>query len=223
MQVDTKKKYAVISGDFIGFSDLPVKDRRKMYYILKDGGADLAAAFPQLMPCEVDMFRGDGWQVLLTDPVMSFRAGLYLKAYIRLETSGKNINTRMAIGIGRIDYVPANKVSAGDGCAFRLSGRLLDKMGRIGSATLRFVMEDKKKSQLLDKAVRQAAGVSDQWTSMQAMAIMGALKGWTSGRISASWKNKISSQTVEKHLDHAGWPAIKDALSGFETALSELI
>ena len=223
MRVNRTKYYAVISGDFIGFSHLPIDDRKSMYFILKNGGRALADTFPGVMPLEVDMFRGDGWQMLLTDPLLSLRAALYFRACIRSKTKKKNINSRMAIAVGRIDYVPENKVSAGDGTAFRLSGKLLEKMNRATSATMRFTMEDKKKSTFLDRTVQKAGAPADRWTSSQAMVIMDMLKGWTQDQISVKQPEKTLNPTMARLLNRAGWPEIHHALSVFEPAVPSKI
>ena len=202
MDIDSKKYYAVISGDFIGFSSLPLKNRQAMYFILKNGGKELETAFPGIIPLEVDMFRGDGWQIVLTDPVLSLRAALYFRAYIRSKTTQKKIDTRMAVAVGTIDYIPENKVSAGDGPAFRMSGKLLDKINRIKSPIIRFIMEDKKNSVLLDRAVQQSGTPADGWNKKQAMTIMGALRGWSYDQIIAACPESVSSKTIGKVVVH---------------------
>jgi hypothetical protein len=220
MRIDPTKPYAVISGDFIGFSHLPLKNRQAMYFILKSGGREVSEAFPGIMPWDVDMFRGDGWQMLLNDPVRSLRASLYFRAYIRSKTTHRKIDTRMAIAVGTIDYVPENRVSAGDGAAFRISGRMLEKMNRSKSATMRFMMEDKKTAMLLDRTVLKAGVLAAQWTALQANALMGSLKGWTHDQISAAGHPGISSQAIRRRIIRAGWPQINHALSVYEDVLS---
>lgn len=223
MRINPVKLYAVISGDFIGFSRLSVTDRQKMYFVVKNGGKKVSTAFPGIMPYEPDMFRGDGWQILLTDPVMSLRAALHFKAYIRAKTCGKNINTRMAIAVGTVDYVPENRVSAGDGQAFRLSGRLLDKMSRSKAGSMRFTMEDKKSSLLLDGIVRQIGPIADQWTEKQPLSILGALRGMSQQRISKMDKCGISPQATDRYLHRAEWLAIRHTLTVFEEKISIMV
>jgi hypothetical protein len=219
MDIDPKKLYAVISGDFIGFSNLPLKNRRAMYFILKSGSKELAEAFPGILPLDVDMFRGDGWQMLLTDPVLSLRAGLYFRAYIRSQTPRKKIDTRMAIAVGRIDYIPENKVSAGDGTAFRMSGRLLEKINRIKSPTIRFAMENAKISRLLHPIVRQAGELSGQWTSSQARVIMDVLRRWPHDQTSATGLKRSPAKAMGQRIGQADWPEIQHALSVYENTL----
>ncbi len=220
MHVDTSKCYAVISGDFIGFSHLGLEHRQAMYFILKDGGRHLSEAFPGIMPWEVDMFRGDGWQMVLTDPARSLRAALYFRAFIRSKTGRKKIDTRMAIAVGTIDYIPENRVSAGDGAAFRMSGKLLDKMSRSKSPTIRFIMEGRKASILLAGAVQQAGALAVHWTPNQAKTIMTALKGMAHDQINADRPKSFAPKAFSKVLSRAGWHQIQGWVSVFENRMA---
>ena len=190
------KIYAVITGDFIGFSDLPAQVRQSMYFILKKCGAALSEAFPGIMPYEVDVFRGDGWQILLTDAVFSLRAALYFRACIKAHAPDKNVDSRLAIGIGPIDYVPDNRVSAGDGPAFRLSGKMLEQMTSPKSGTMRCAMNDCDEAILLDGIVRMTGAFADFWTARQSLAIIGALQGWPHKQITGLWEDPISPRLL---------------------------
>lgn len=119
---------AVITGDFTGFSKLARPVRMKAPGIVRDAGRSLIRAFGPVMPADIDVFRGDGWQALLHDPALALRAALFFRAFIvsRIDRSG--VDTRMAIGIGTVDYVPPGNVAAGDGDAYRASGSLLESM-----------------------------------------------------------------------------------------------
>ena len=220
MRTYPTKYYAVISGDFIGFSNLPLKNRQAMYFILKNGGKELETAFPGIMPLEVDMFRGDGWQMVLTDPVLSLRASLYFRAYIRSKTKQKKIDTRMVIAVGNIDYIPENKVSAGDGAAFRMSGRLLDRISRTKSAAMRFIMDNKKISRLLDRSAQQAGNLAANWTLKQANAVMTALKQRPNAQLISARPELMSTRAMIRCLRLAGWPQINGLVKVFEDTLA---
>ncbi len=230
MKTAPEKIYAVITGDFIGFSDLPAEVRQNMYFILKKCGTALSEAFPGIMPYEVDVFRGDGWQVLLTDAVFSLRAALYFRAYIKAHSHGKNpeqnseqkIDSRLAIGVGPIDYVPDNRVSAGDGAAFRLSGKMIEQMTSPKFGTMRLAMSGFDEADLLDGIVRMSGAFADFWTDKQSLAMTGALQGWTRKQIGGLWKDTISPQAVGKHLDRANWYAVDHGLRAFEGAMLKL-
>jgi len=223
MNIDSKQNYAVITGDFIGFSDLPAQVRQEMYFVLKACGSKLSEAFPGIMSCEVDVFRGDGWQVLLTNPILSLRAALYFRAYIKAHSPDKNVDSRLSIGIGPIDYVPDNRVSAGDGPAFRMSGKMLDQMISPKSGSMRFVMNGCDEAFLLDGIVRMAGSFADFWTAKQSLAMTGALQGWTRKQIGGLWEDVISIQSVGKYLHQANWYAVNHGLRVFEKAMAKLV
>ncbi len=220
MKVDPEKNHAVISGDFIGFSDLPADVREASYYRLRQAGEELKRMFPSAMPWQVDMFRGDGWQFLLTDPMVSLRAALFFRAYLRARAGGHPTDVRLAIGIGSIDYVPDNRVSAGDGVAFRLSGRLLDEMTGRTSGSMRLAVEDENQDLALDGITLLIGALADNWTERQARAVAGALQGLTIGQISQQWPENISRQAAGKHLVRARWPEIRVGITIFEAAAS---
>ncbi|MBC2715307.1 MAG: hypothetical protein HF978_08370 [Desulfobacteraceae bacterium] len=226
MKVDPKQNHAIITGDFIGFSDLPVEVRQGMYFILKKCGVALSEIFPGIMPYEVDVFRGDGCQILLTDPVFSLRAALYFRAYIKAHSPEKNseqkIDSRLAIGVGSIDYVPDRRVSAGDGPAFRVSGKMIEQMISPKSGTMRFAMSGFDEALLLDGIVRMTGALADHWTDKQSLAMTGALQKWTRKQIGGLWKDAVSPQAVGKHLERANWYAVDHGLRVFEGAMSKL-
>lgn len=227
----SQKLWGVITGDVIGFSDLDVSVRRRMPQVMNEAGKSLCSAFGPIMPWDVDMFRGDGWQALIADPVMVMRAALFFRVYIICATGENKVDTRMAIGIGPVDYVPPGKVSAGDGPAYRASGKMLEKMvsprqGRIRCAfaphedmedTMPGCMPDED---LMDVVVRLAGTFGNRWQSRQASAIIGALKGWPQARIAENWHSTISRQAVGKHLQRAEWQAVAHSLEVFERKMT---
>jgi len=240
MKIDPKKNYAVITGDFIGFSGLPAEVRQRMYFVLKECGKELSKAFPGILPCEIDVFRGDGWQALINDSALSLRAALFIRAYVRSQfwrktpetdsgwkpgASGVTIDTRLAIGIGPVDYVPENRAAAGDGPAFRRSGKLLEQMASPIAGTMRFAADgvcDAQTGRLLDGVALLSGDLADQWSPGQALAITGWLRGWTHLQIARLWPDGIAPQTVGRYLQEAGWNAIQHGLKVFEDALKQI-
>ncbi|MGM0453352.1 MAG: hypothetical protein ACQERN_09335 [Thermodesulfobacteriota bacterium] len=219
MFVDTKRYYAVITGDFIGFSDLPAHTRQQMPDVLVQTGRGLCGAFGPWVYGDVSVFRGDSWQTLVVAPVYAFRAALFFRAAIRSAVAG--VDTRMAIGIGRIDYVPEKRVSAGDGPAFRRSGKMLEQMTGSRAGRLRLAFPDIEAEGEIDAIVRLAGTLGDRWSRRQAKAVLGALKGFSPTRIAADWPPPISRQAVGKHLSRAGWPALAHALCVVEKRLEK--
>lgn len=220
MDIDPAKTYAVITGDFIGFSDLDAATRSRMPELLHRCGEQLREAFSGVMCHDIAVFRGDGWQALIDDPVRSLRAALFIRAAIRAAAAGTGLDTRMAIGVGPIDYAPSGNISAGDGAAYRRSGKRLEQMNVSNRGRLRFADPDLPDEALIDAVVRLAGALTDGWSSRQARAVLGALKECAQDQIARSWPEPITRQAVGKHLARAGWPAIAHALTAFEDHLS---
>jgi hypothetical protein len=221
VDIDLKQNYAVITGDFIGFSGLPASVRREMYFILKACGRDLVEAFPGIMPYEVDVFRGDGWQMLITSPALSLRSALYVRAFIKAHAPDRTVDLRLSIAVGPIDYVPDGRVSAGDGTAFRLSGKLLDRMSSPKAGSMRFAANGRDDGTLLDGLVRMTGAFADGWTARQSLAVTGALRGWPRNRIAGLWTDPVSPRAVGKHLERANWHAVEHGLTAFEGASAD--
>jgi hypothetical protein len=215
--------YAVITGDFIGFSPLSAETREALYHIAQAGSTRLQSVFEKSMPEPVAIYRGDAWQMLLSRPVAALRAGLLFRSYVRSRAPFQAVDMRMAIGVGAVDYVPDGNVSAGDGPAFRLSGKLLEAMATPRNGTLRFAMNGSSAAKALDGLAVLAGCLAERWSPSQAQAIEGALCKLTQQQIAESWvPRRVSYQAVGGHLRRAGWPALRHALASYESSLSSL-
>jgi len=220
MKVAAQKDYAVITGDIVDSSKLPKAQRQALPAFIAKASRETCKAFPKLVPLAADVFRGDGWQLLVTDIVQSLRVGLFFRACLRTAAErGRGLDTRMAIGLGRVDFV-RERVSQGDGDAYRLSGRELEAMPR--RQYLRLVLPVEKKVEALTVIVRLIDVLARGWTGKQALAIRGALRGWTQEKIAKEWPEAISQQAVTKHLDGAQWSALEEALTYVENNLHRL-
>jgi len=219
MQIFSFVPYAVITGDFIGFSPLSAEVRKELYGLVKRSGSRLNQVFGRRMAGRLAMFRGDAWQMLFADPSAALRAGLLFRALVRAGAPLSRIDVRMAIGVGTVDYVPKGHVSAGDGEAFRRSGKLLEAMTTPRAGTLRFDMADARLCPIIDGLAVLAGGIAETWTPMQARAVSGALAGMTQKQIAGAWEGGISFQAVSRHLQRAGWPALRHAIYQYEAVM----
>jgi hypothetical protein len=214
MNVELDKLYGVISGDIVRSTKIAPVEREQLFFVMKEGSDALQKWLGKhTMPLEVDVYSGDSWQILLTNPGKTLAAGLFYRAYLR--ASAPRLDTRLAAGIGPIDFVPGKKVSEGDGEAFRLSGQLLAK--ELGKRRMGFVVHEHQPTHRWDVAFDLIdAIVSIQWREKQARSVMGALRGWTQEEIGAHWKPPLTQASVNRHLRLAGWPAISRTVAQFE-------
>lgn len=207
--------YAVITGDFIGFSRLKLEVRRSMPLIMAQAGNFIRSVMPGVMANDIEVFRGDNWQALLENPGCALRAGLIIRACII--SSAFPLDTRMAVGVGTVDYVFEDRVSAGDGSAFRRSGKMLESMSSSRNAgVLRYSNPDFPDEYLIDALVRTLGALSAGWSPSQARAVLGMLEGKKQAEIAEGWPEAVSKQAVSKHLKNAGWAAILQGLDAFE-------
>lgn len=220
MKIEAGKLYAVITGDIVDSSKLPPEKRQQLHNVMKEGSKALLKAFKKDVSMGVDIFRGDSWQMLVSDPSQSIRLGLFYRAYIKSRMALSKVDTRMAIGVGTIDFIPGTNVSEGDGEAYRHSGKMLAEMSK--SVCMRFTFPGNEKSAALDMIVQLVdAIVKRRWTDKRSLAITGALQGWKQDRIALLWDKPIKQQSVVDHLNGADWKSVAMAISFFEKSLQK--
>lgn len=217
MKVKTGKLYAVITGDIVASSRLSPKERLQLHAVMKRAGSELKNQLGPAMPLGVDIYGGDTWQVLLSEPKKALCAALLYRAHLLAST--EKTDTRLVIGIGTVDFVPRGRVSEGEGEAFQASGRLLTE-GQ-GASRMRFAAPGHPEWELWDVVVTLLdALIVRQWTAKRALALTGALRHWTQKRIRTLWKPPIRQQSVVEHLQGAAWEATEQTLDAFERCLS---
>jgi hypothetical protein len=220
MKIEKGKLYAVITGDMIGFSKLPAKQRQRISRIMKEGSKAVQKALKGDVPLGADVFRGDSWQLLVSEAAVSLRVGLFLRAYLRAAMGTNKLDTRMAIGVGTVDFVPNDRVSRGDGQAYRYTGNGLEQMTKASNMCFRFPGREIEES--LDVLVHLLDVLAMNWSDKQALAITGALQGLKQEKIGSLWKPPITQQSVNRHLQRAGWFAIEKAIGFFENSFQRL-
>ncbi len=62
------KQYAVITGDIVRSSALSPAERRRLLKVIDAGSRQLRRILTASVPLDIDVFRGDSWQMLVTDP-----------------------------------------------------------------------------------------------------------------------------------------------------------
>jgi hypothetical protein len=210
---------AVLTGDVVESSRLPAEQRRALPAILKGAAKGLERAWPKAGPSPIAVFRGDSWQLILSDPALSLRAGLLFRSWvISASGAGLRLDTRMAIAVDTIDFMPSGHVSEGDGPAYRASGEALDNLG----SGVRMCLIAPGTPDLLKAAIGLLDAIVQDWTVLQALAVKGRLQSRTQAEIAAGWPERITQQTVARHLARAHWPVIEDMLLKFEDSLRTL-
>ena len=213
----------MLTGDVVGSRRLLAEDRQQLLKALTEAGEQLQVEFPQSVPYAPEIFRGDSWQFISTDPAGSLRQGLYFRALVKAGVESARVDTRFSLGWGTIDFLPSEGPSAGAGQAFNLSGQGLDDMERHAYLSIHFPPQfDPELATALKAVGRLLDRIIQEWTDRQALAVSGALLGLTQGRIAEkTFAGQISQQAVAQHLASAGWTAIQVGLAAFEDIVAK--
>ena len=214
--------YAVVTGDIIGSSRMASPDRKRLLGVMQGASSALRSFLRDAVPLEVDIFRGDSWQLLVARPEKALNAALYFRAFLMAKMAPKRVDTRLAIGVGSVDFVPGDRVSKGDGEAFRLSGRALETLKGYYRMTFAFPEgTDEQVSLAVKTVVCLMDALVMKWTPKQAQAVLAALEGKNQEEIGRGWPDgPISQQAVAQHLTKAGWHSL---LHGIDFVEKELV
>ncbi|HKJ89198.1 MAG TPA: hypothetical protein VKA48_11915, partial [Gammaproteobacteria bacterium] len=95
--------YAVLTGDLVRSSTLSADELQRVQDGLRTAARELAVASwaaDSLVVGELDLFRGDSWQLLLRRPGPALRAALFLRSTLLAQGIA---DTRIAIGHGTVE------------------------------------------------------------------------------------------------------------------------
>jgi len=204
LSMSEEKLYAVITGDVVHSSRL----RGERWSTLVDLLAETFRAVDSIVgsiAAPFSIHRGDSFQGVLSDPALALKAALVIRAKLR---SGVDVRKRsdaldayIAIGIGTIDYLPEEQGAAGDGEAFRRSGRTLDGMkGRGPRLVVRTPWPGVDEE--LDVECALLEGIAANWSSQRAEALLLHLQGMTQEEAASTLG--IARTAVAKRLASAG-------------------
>ncbi len=209
--IDKKKSYAILTGDIVGSSKLKPAQRKKLLGILKSTSKEIRKLYKNIVPFDVDIFRGDSWQLLVTEPKLALRIALLFRASIKSKMGIREFDSKIFIGVGKIDSFPGQRVSLGNGEAFVLSGRGLEnlKKYKMGIDYPSF-----EKNDYLRLIVQLVDVLASDWTVKQSASVSGALKGLTQKKIAESFE--FTQQAVHYHLNSADWVHIENVLAALE-------
>lgn len=203
---------AVLTGDLIGSTEAPPAVLEATMARLAEAAAEVGRW--QGAPARFLRHRGDGWQMVVTDPALGLRAALFLLA--RLRAGRGLLDSRIAIGLGPAESLGTADLSDARGAAFEASGRGLDGMGRQrqlavagpGVTALHRVIVE-----LLEEHARR-------WTREQAEAAALWLHPGSPTLADVAPRLGITPQAVNYRLSGGSVQAIRRALAGWEAALA---
>ncbi|MDE6222769.1 MAG: SatD family protein [Muribaculaceae bacterium] len=209
---------AIITGDIIDSTALVAEQRELMLAALRELPAVLSAVDSNV---SLEIFRGDSFQLHISDTPMALRAGVAIRAWLRsqiLNSNGMVLDARLAIGIGKIDF-ESGSLATSDGEAFRLSGRLLDEMTK-SRLEIRTMWEPVNEQ--LKVATAFADDIISSWTASQSKIILRSLLTGASHRDVAGSLG-VSRQMVTKSLKSSKEELISNYIVWFEKLITEYL
>jgi len=112
---------AVLTGDIVKSRAIAAEDYDQLFYTLQR----TLQMLTEPVDGKFDIYRGDAFQAIFTDPATAIHAALVLR--LALRTANPTFDARQCIGIGNITVLrPDVRSSMGE--AFVLSGTGLDQM-----------------------------------------------------------------------------------------------
>ena len=221
LKLNAGQRYAVLTGDVVGSSKLDDTTRHSLPDALKKASKAARSFFGNSIPLEVDIFRGDSWQLVVADARLGLRVALFFRAHLRGNCPGAGLDTRISIGLGQIKFLPKQQVSQGDGPAFRVSGSMLESMSK--SRRLALSIADGETPAGVTAVVALIDALMVRWTEKQALAVVGALQQLKQEKIGTSWNPPVKQQVIARHLQQAGWETIEtEGLGYVENTLQAL-
>lgn len=152
----------IITGDIVNSSNIKGEDRNKLLSIING----LVVELKSISLLKVEIYRGDSFQIYVDNPSQALKIAILIRAKLR-SYDDKKWDTRLAVGIGCVDFESENVVTS-DGEAYLNSGREFDKLGkkRLGVCT---PWSDFNKELLVSTAF--ADNIISKWTSKQSKAV----------------------------------------------------
>ncbi len=194
------KNYAVITGDIVDSTGIQGDYKEILEGIASDIQKHQDKGF------RFEIYRGDSFQGLITDPVQALKIGILYRAGLRRYTKGNSVeniwDARIAIGIGTIKDVDTTidlKLNSADGEAFVRSGRSLNSMKHEG-LQLKICTGDQTLDDEFTAVCPLLDAIIGRWTTSQAEAVyMQLLEGITQEEIGR--RLGISQRASGKRLE----------------------
>lgn len=191
----------VITADVVGSTQIKIEDRGTLPALLRELIREIAQCRPELK-LQVDIFRGDSFQVWVEKPECAPLVALLLRAGLRmsaLRAGEQQLDARISVGIGDVAYRDAT-VSQSDGEAFVLSGRGFDQLGKQQRLIVQTPSETTNEELRVETAF--VDDIVSNWSALHSKIMYQALLYETSQGELAE-KNGTSQQNVRKRLEKA--------------------
>lgn len=204
--------YAVITGDIVGSTKLSVESRDFSLSSIESTFKYVQSTHRDINADHV-IYRGDSFQAVISNPSIALEVSVMIRSTLR--AFNNQLDARVAVGIGTIDYRHGKTISEWDGEAFRRSGPVLDEMK--GDRRLQITTPWKD----VDAELRIELALLDliirKWSRPQSEAIRLQLQGHTQERMANELG--ISQPAIQQRLRSAGASPLTDMIQRFQTLI----
>jgi len=205
---------AVLTGDLVGSTGLLVRDLERARSVVIEAVAEMARWPDGGILAGAEFFRGDSWQVLLGEPRHFLRAALYVRASLRRE--GRDLDTRIGVGIGAVEKIDLNRVSLSIGEAFTASGRALDGMSGDLGVTVSIPDHASEALGWIRPMAALCSAATNHWSERQAEIVSRMLTLPGPRQMDVAAMLAVSRQQVSKSLAAVDFDAVLAAISYVE-------
>lgn len=214
MTKDPKQSvYAVLTGDLIDSTGLETASREEARKLVLSSIAKLNDwSKKNVVRGKPEIFRGDQWQTLLTQPKFAFRAAIYVRA--KLIATG--CDTRVSIAIGTVDRISRTSISRSDGDAFVRSGHGLDEMKTDSELAISLPDNMNDSGRWLTAIAELSGAILSGWKKGQAEVVSLAIAPQNCNQSAIGRQLKTTQQLVSKALKATRWDALQVAINSFE-------
>lgn len=203
------RNYAVLTGDVINSRELPAPDLESLMRALAGLWKDFGTVHEGAVLGELELFRGDGWQVALARPALCMKAAVFLRAASKVQMEGR-FDSRIGIWLGPVERLHKDRLLESNGIAFHLAGSALDNLSPKG-ASWAIHAHDVKAMDTFGVAFPMMDLLIRRWSKQESAAVVGTLLGWTQEAIAqhpmVAKKDgaQPTQQAVADSLHRIGW------------------
>ena len=209
--------FAVVTGDvrnssveFKNQQKLLLKQLNKIYNFVKK-------YFPEALPYNIDIFRGDSFQFFISD----YKKAIEITVGFILYAKYLKIDLKIGLSVGKVDYLKKSKISESNGEVFLLSGKALENLDKNSNINIELAenIEVQWIKAYLDLLDIYMEGLSDK----NAMAVYGKLVNLTQQEIVVIWEHEISQQSISKHWRNVRVDKFLKSLNKFSLTLIQIM
>ncbi|WMN07066.1 SatD family protein [Marivirga arenosa] len=191
---------AILTGDIINSTEkAPSNWLKELKSVLNQYGTS---------PEKWEIYRGDSFQLKISIEE-AILAAFHIKATIK---QIKNKDVRIAIGIGKEDYV-SEKISESNGIAYQNSGVCFETLKKN---TLAIRSNDAKWDEPLNIMLELMLFTADKWTASQAEVIKASIENPDKNQNQLAELLEKTQSTISVSLDRSGFDKLQKIIDYYK-------